>query len=259
MLLFVPLFSSFVSSFGSSLASSFGACLFPFSFSISAFNILTSAFNSSTSFSNVEAFSTFTSAFVSASGSLNKRFNKIPITAAKLIPEIVSERSPWTIETAAPPSPKTSIVDATTMFLFTPKLIWFSINTLRPLTAINPYSSNDTPPSTGLGIVETIAVNFPKKPNTIAIIAARPITHTEAIFVIPTTEVFSPYVVFAGPPIAPAINVAKPSPRRVLSNPGSFNKSFPIIVDNAVWSPMCSAIVTNAIGAIVSIAEKLGV
>ena len=46
---------------------------------------------------------------------------------------------------------------------------------------------------------------------------------------------------------------------KVFSKPGSFNKSFPIIVLKAVWSPMCSHIVTKAIGAIVSIAEKLGV
>ena len=99
-------------------------------------------------------------------------------------------------------------------------------------------------------MLEIRAVNFPKKPRTIAIIAASPITHTDATLVIPTTAVFSPYVVFAGPPIAPATNVARPSPIKVLSSPGSSIKSFPIIVLNALWSPICSAIVTNAIGAI---------
>ena len=64
--------------------------------------------------------------------------------------------------------------------------------------------------------------------------AANPITQTEAIFVIPTTEVFSPYVVFAGPPSNPATIVAIPSPSKVLSNPGSFNKSFPTIALSAV-------------------------
>ena len=64
---------------------------------------------------------------------------------------------------------------------------------------------------------------------------------------------------FAGPPRSPATNVANPSPRRVLSSPGFFNKSFPIIALNAVWSPICSAIVTNATGAIVKAAANDGV
>ena len=77
-------------------------------------------------------------------------------------------------------------------------------------------------------------MNFPKNPKHIAKIAAKPITQTEATLVIPTTDVFSPYVVFAGPPNNPATKVAIPSPKRVLSNPGSFSKSFPIIVPRAV-------------------------
>ena len=85
----------------------------------------------------------------------------------------------------------------------------------------------------------------------IAIIAANPITHTDATLVIPTTLVFSPYVVFAGPPNNPATVVANPSPSYVFSNPGFLIKSFLIIVLSAMWSPICSAIVTNAIGAIV--------
>ena len=63
----------------------------------------------------------------------------------------------------------------------------------------------------------------------------------------------------AGPPINPATNVAIPSPISVLSNPGSLNRSFPIIVLKAVWSPMCSAIVTNAIGAIANATIRFGV
>ena len=45
---------------------------------------------------------------------------------------------------------------------------------------------------------------------------------------------FSPYVVFAGPPNAPATNVAKPSPKRVRFNPGFFYKSLSIIALSAV-------------------------
>ena len=84
------------------------------------------------------------------------------------------------------------------------------------------------------GIEEITAVNLPKKPNTIAIIAASPITHTEATLVIPTTEVFSPYVVFAGPPINAATAVATPSPITVLSSPGSSIKSLSIIELNTL-------------------------
>ena len=50
-------------------------------------------------------------------------FNNIPITAAKLIPEIVIDKSQLTIDIAAPPNPKTSIVDATTTFLASSKSI----------------------------------------------------------------------------------------------------------------------------------------
>ena len=50
------------------------------------------------------------------------------------------------------------------------------------------------------------------KTTTIAIIAARPITQTDATFVIPTTDVFSPYVVLAGPPKIAENEVARPSP-----------------------------------------------
>ena len=123
---------------------------------------------------------------------------------------------------------------------------------------MKPYSNKLTPPSTGVGIVCTNAVNFPKKPKTIAKQAAKAITPTDAFLVIPTTAVFSPYVVFDGPPKKPAANVAKPSPINVFSNPGFFNKSLSSIVLNALWSPICSAIVTKAIGAIVNAIKKSG-
>ena len=43
-----------------------------------------------------------------------------------------------TIDIAAPPSPRTSIVDAIIIFLFFPKSILFSIKTFRPFTAMKP-------------------------------------------------------------------------------------------------------------------------
>ena len=78
------------------------------------------------------------------------------------------------------------------IFLESSKSTWFLINTFKPFTAINPYSNNDTPPNTALGIVDTRAVNLPKNPIIIANIAAIPITFTLATLVIPTTDVFSP-------------------------------------------------------------------
>ena len=134
-----------------------------------------------------------------------------------------------------------------------------------PLTPEVPEAPVEpiTPPVTDVQPqTPSFETNYSQNDNTvsqIANIAAKPITQTDATFVIPTTDVFSPYVVFAGPPSKPANNVANPSPIKVLSNPGSFNKSLPIIVPSAVWSPICSAIVTNAIGAIVKSAEKLGI
>ena len=110
---------------------------------------------------------------------------------------------------------------------------YFSVNmslAVMAFTAINPYRRSETPPKTAFGIVDTSAVNLLKNPNAIAIIAASPITQTDATFVIPTTDVFSPYVVFAGPPINPATKVAIPSPNKVLSKPGSLIKSLPIIL-----------------------------
>ena len=116
------------------------------------------------------------------------KFNITPTNAARLIPDIPTVA----IFITAPPSPSTSILEAIIIFLDFEKSILFSIKTLRPFTAINPYKSKATPPSTAFGIVETKAVNLPKNPSNIAIIAASPITQTEATFVIPTTDVFSP-------------------------------------------------------------------
>ena len=134
----------------------------------------------------------------------------------------------------APPRPKTNILAHIITFLVFEKSSLFLTITSNPLTLINPYKSRDILPRTILGIVLKIAVNLPKNDMIIANIAASIITLTDATFVIPTTLVFSPYVVLAGPPNEPATNVAKPSPSKVLSNPGSFIKSLPIISPKTV-------------------------
>ena len=76
---------------------------------------------------------------------------------------MVNDKSLFTIDIAAPPKPKTSIDDATIIFFDSSKFTWFFIKTFNPFTAINPYSNKDTPPNTALGIVDIIAVIFPRK------------------------------------------------------------------------------------------------
>ena len=109
----------------------FSAITFESSFFSSFF---TSLLASATSLFSAVCFSSVLFSFSSG----NNRFNKIPTIAAKLIPEIVTDKSPDTIDIAAPPNPKTSIVDATTIFFGFPKSIWFSIKTFKPFTDINP-------------------------------------------------------------------------------------------------------------------------
>ncbi len=75
-----------------------------------------------------------------------------------------------------------------------------------------PNSKIDTPPSTGGGIVPTKAISFPEKDSKAANTAAPPITHTLKTRVKTSTPIFSPYVVFGGPPIRDEISVPKPSP-----------------------------------------------
>ena len=67
----------------------------------------------------------------------------MPTIEAKLMPEIVTDKSPLIIEIAAPPNPKTNIDEATTTFLDTSKSTLFLINTFKPLTAMKPYNNND--------------------------------------------------------------------------------------------------------------------
>ena len=91
-----------------------------------------------------------------------------------------------------------------------------------------------TPPITALGIEARKVTNGPKNDITIAKIAVVRIVTIEALPVIATQPIDSPYVVLGHPPKnAPTIDPT-PSPRSVLSNPGFFNKSFLIIVDNAI-------------------------
>ena len=55
------------------------------------------------------------------------KFNIIPTIEAKLIPEIVTDKSPITIDTIAPPKPRTNIEEATITFFGISKSILFLI------------------------------------------------------------------------------------------------------------------------------------
>ena len=91
-------------------------------------------------------------------------------------------------------------------------------------------------------------MNGAKNEIKIAIIAVVKIVYTDAFLEIATQPIDSPYVVLGQPPKNAPANEPTPSPRSVLSSPGSSNKSFPIIVDKFLWSAICSANTTNATG-----------
>ena len=92
-----------------------------------------SSFNSTVNSSLISLFNLFISCLTVLASSVtkvatgfssagNKLFNKIPMIAAKLIPEIVNDKSPLTIDTAAPPNPNTNIELATITFFASSKL-----------------------------------------------------------------------------------------------------------------------------------------
>ena len=146
------------------------------------------------------------------------KFKTIPAIAQSAVPDKVIGPTSSTAE----PSPSTNIELAIMRLRTCLKSTCFSINTFNPFEAITPYKRIAIPPSTALGIVRMSAVNLPKKLNPIAISAALRMTDTDAIRVNPTTPVFSPYVVLAGPPRKADTAVATPSPMSVRCKPGSF-------------------------------------
>lgn len=85
-------------------------------------------------------------------------FNITPTIAASAIPDIESDKSPYTTDKVAPPKPKTSMVAATTTFLVLLKSTWLWINIFKPFTQIKPYYNTDIPPKTGCGIAVKSAV-----------------------------------------------------------------------------------------------------
>lgn len=115
-------------------------------------------------------------------------FNIIPLIALNAVPDKMT----GPIAKTAPPRPITNITLAIIKLRALEKSNCSSIITFKPLLAITPYNNREIPPITASGIVDSIAVNFPKKLNRIAIIAAFLTTLTEAIRVRPITPTFSP-------------------------------------------------------------------
>ena len=116
---------------------------------------------------------------------------------------------------------------------------------------------NDTPPIIEAGIEPMISATFGINPRTIAYTAASLITRGSCTRLSSSTPVFSPYVVFAGPPNKAESEVARPSPIKVRWSPGSSMKFSPTVADIADISPTCSIMLAMAIGAMTSIAVRL--
>ncbi len=106
----------------------------------------------------------------------------------------------------------------------------------------------DKPPIIQLGIVSKKVIRGPKKEITMPKHDVTTIVIMEAFLENATHDMDSPYVVFGHPPKrAPTIEPT-PSPIKVRSSPGSFNKSCPMIKDKFLWSAICSAKTANAKG-----------
>ena len=97
-------------------------------------------------------------------------------------------------------------------------------------------------------MVSRKAVRGVMNENTTHIAAAPQMLTVDAFLVIATVAMDSPYVVFGHPPKTDPTNDPIPSPRRVLSSPGSERRSFPTIEDRFLWSARCSANTTKATG-----------
>lgn len=123
-----------------------------------------------------------------------------------------------------------------------------SLNIFKPEEAIKPYNNTQTEPITHPGMVANTVAIGPTKDVTMHIIAQTKIGYVDADLVNAVVAIASPYEVFSAPPKkAPTIDPT-PSPRRVLSSPGSLVRSVPMIFDRFKWSERCSQNVENATG-----------
>ena len=162
-----------------------------------------------------------------------------------VVPPIVKERP------LLKPSPQTKMTPAMIRFLDLVRSTLFSTTLRTPMAEIIPYSMKLTPPMIEDGMVLMSADTFGMKLTIIAKTAAIRMTLGSCTRLNSRTPVFSPYVVLAGPPMKPAIAVARPSPSRVLCRPGSERKFSPTVAEIADISPTCSIMVAIAIGAMI--------
>ena len=79
--------------------------------------------------------------------------------------------------------------------------------------------------------------------------AAPQMLTVEALRVMATVAMDSPYVVLAQPPKKAPTNEPIPSPSRVLVRPGFSRRSTPTMELRFLWSARCSAKTTKATGA----------
>lgn len=148
-------------------------------------------------------------------GLFGKRMFKITQITTPTPAPLKAIEAPLTSGTSTntvPPSPVIAKIAIRTIFLDKKSSSFAFTKIRKPLIAIMENKIISIPPITGLGIADKINEIGAKKENITAIIAAKKITQTDATLVTAITEVFSPYEVFAGPPIAAEKIVARPSP-----------------------------------------------
>jgi len=107
---------------------------------------------------------------------------------------------------------------------------------------------------TWVGMLRMRAPMGGKKDMAMAMTAAPPMTQTLKTRVMAMTPMFSPYVVFGGPPSRPETAVATPSPASDRWSPGSFTSFCPTTFSVTMRWPMCSVMTTSEMGASVRMA-----
>ena len=104
------------------------------------------------------------------------------------------------------------------------------------------------PPNTHEGIDAINTCTGVIKANAPSIIAAVVITFTEQTLLNPVVAIDSPYEVLGNPHYTVPRRLAAPSPRSVRSSPGVSRRLVPMILDNTLWSEICSKIAQIATG-----------
>lgn len=125
-----------------------------------------------------------------------------------------------------------------------------------PEAAMTPKSSMETPPMTGVGMLWISAASLPRHESRMAKTAAPPMTQVEKTFVMASTPMFSPYVVFGVEPKKPEMMVERPLPKMERSRPGSFVRSWPTMLPVTIRWLMCSTMTTREAGRMMRMAPR---